>query len=53
MNLWQWLWGCRHKRTSRVFTMRSRRGKAQESYVVCLSCGKRIPYDLEAMKQLA
>lgn len=39
-----WLFGCTHAETSRVFTIDGR------SYVVCLTCGKEMNYDLEQMR---
>jgi len=35
--------GCWHQNTSRAFTVRN------ETYVVCLDCGRELPYSLEKM----
>ena len=35
--------GCWHRDTSRAFTV------AGETYIVCLDCGRRLPYSLEKM----
>jgi hypothetical protein len=48
-----WLTGCAHRRTSFPITCRTKRSPTEparnETYVVCLECGKRFPYDWEAM----
>jgi len=49
-----WLFGCAHRRTSFPITLRngsatSRRDGA-ETYMVCLDCGKHMPYDWAAMR---
>jgi hypothetical protein len=48
--LFDLLFGCAHKRLSRPVTPKARKGVGQETYVVCLDCGKRLAYDLNAMK---
>jgi len=37
------LFGCWHQNTSRAFTV------SGETYVVCLDCGRELPYSLEKM----
>jgi hypothetical protein len=49
------VFGCWHSRCSFPITLRSssRRSKAASltgTYVVCLDCGKELPYDWNAMK---
>jgi hypothetical protein len=49
------VFGCWHTRRSFPITLRSgsRRSKAASltgTYVVCLDCGKELPYDWNAMK---
>jgi hypothetical protein len=41
------VFGCRHARLSRLFTIRD------ESYMVCLSCGHQVYYSVEAMRPLS
>ena len=41
------VFGCRHERLSRVFTIHD------ESYMVCLACGYRVYYSVEAMRPLS
>ncbi len=36
--VFNWLFACRHKELTRVFTLDN------ETYRVCLACGKRIPF---------
>ncbi len=38
--------GCRHDRTTRPFTIQD------ESYMVCLDCGKQLFYSVESMRRL-
>lgn len=49
-----WLLGCSHSKTSRVFTLRVRRKLTCQqyklTYIVCLDCGKEFEYDLENMR---
>jgi hypothetical protein len=53
-----YLWGCKHRNTSRPFTTRNKTGpggeqrNVSETYIVCLDCGKKFPYSLEEMKVL-
>ena len=44
MNLADWLWGCSHRRTTLPMT------KNDETYVVCLECGRRFAYDWARMR---
>ncbi len=48
------MFGCRHSRYSFPITMRkgARRssGAARTTYVVCLDCGKELPYDWSEMR---
>ena len=44
LDLANWLCGCSHRRTTLPLT------KDNETYVVCLDCGKQFPYDVSAMK---
>ena len=46
-NLADWLLGCSHRRTSFPITCRAER---TETYVVCLECGTRMPYDWTLMR---
>lgn len=39
--------GCRHNRTTRPFTIEN------ESYLVCLDCGKQVFYSVEDMRRLS
>jgi hypothetical protein len=52
------LWGCWHSHYSFPMTVRSgarRQGAAaiNGTYVVCLDCGKELPYDWEEMKVIS
>ena len=50
------VFGCWHQRYSFPMTVRSgSAGGAQRkaTYVVCLDCGKQLPYDWQAMKVVA
>ncbi len=53
-NLLESVFGCWHNRYSFPITVRSRfRSQAANltgTYVVCLDCGKELPYDWEEMK---
>jgi len=46
-SLADWLLGCSHRRTGFPIT---RRGERPETYVVCLECGARFPYDWSRMR---
>lgn len=46
------LFRCRHSWLSSPFTPRSTSGEVSETYVVCLDCGKKFPYDWENMRQM-
>jgi DNA-directed RNA polymerase subunit RPC12/RpoP len=48
--LFDLLFGCRHRRLSRPVTPTKQSGDARQTYVVCLDCGKRLAYDLTAMR---
>ena len=48
--LFEFLFGCRHRRLSRPVTPAKQPGGAHETYVVCLDCGKRLAYDMTAMR---
>ncbi len=39
--------GCRHDRLTRPFTIQD------ESYMVCLDCGKQVFYSVESMRRLS
>jgi len=51
-----WLFGCSHRQTSFPFTCRVkgrvglRESHKTQTYVVCLDCGTRIPYDWSEMR---
>jgi N-glycosylase/DNA lyase len=44
---WQFVFGCRHARLSRVFTIKMR------TYQVCFDCGKECAYSLELMQPVS
>ena len=44
INLADWLWGCSHRRTTLPMT------RNDETYVVCLECGRRFGYDWARMR---
>jgi hypothetical protein len=44
--------GCRHRRTTMPMTPRSDNPDPSATYIVCLECGRRLPYDLNAMTAL-
>jgi DNA-directed RNA polymerase subunit RPC12/RpoP len=45
------LFRCSHRRLSRPVTPTTRAGDAKgQTYIVCLDCGGRFGYDLDAMK---
>lgn len=55
MSLFDFMFGCSHKRCSFPITTRGakRRSPAASvtgTYVVCLDCGQEFPYDWKAMK---
>ncbi len=66
--LWNLLFGCWHRRTSLPFTARentfagvkagstgrysARNSASTGTYIVCLDCGKHIPYSWEEMRVL-
>ncbi len=41
------VFGCQHDRLSRPFTIQ------QQSYMVCLECGRKIFYSMDEMRQLS
>ena len=43
------LFGCRHKRTAFPITNR----KQKRTYIVCLECGREIPFSWEEMRRVA
>lgn len=43
------LFGCRHRRTSRVFTNKG----CRLHWIVCFDCGKRLRYDWEGLGRIA
>ena len=44
------LFGCRHKKTTRPITPVHKLGTPpSDTYVACLACGKRLRYDLATM----
>ena len=56
-NLLNFLFGCWHKNTSFPFTSREKSSSSAQhsgatpgTYVVCLDCGKQLPYSWEEMK---
>ena len=49
--LFEILFGCTHRRLSRPVTPTRQSGNPdRQTYVVCLDCGKRLAYDLQAMR---
>jgi hypothetical protein len=44
--IFELLLGCRHEKITRPITPVNKFGKAGETYVACLDCGKRLHYDL-------
>ena len=46
-----WLHGCAHRQTSFPITLRAGRSTDDEleTYIVCMSCGRRLAYDWAAM----
>jgi hypothetical protein len=56
--LFDLVFGCRHANYSFPFSakaaaLRSRAASSTGTYVVCLSCGKELPYDWNAMRVVA
>ncbi len=48
------LFGCHHRRLTRPITPVHRPGTpASETYVACLECGRRFPYDTQNMRIVA
>jgi hypothetical protein len=55
MSLFDFVFGCSHKRCSFPMTTRGAKRRSPAAaltgtYVVCLDCGKEFPYDWTAMK---
>lgn len=49
-NIIDFIFGCSHSNTSRVFTLLLRGRWQKRSYIVCLDCGREFEYDLENMR---
>jgi hypothetical protein len=50
-NVFNLLFGCRHRRITRPITEAHKPGTpAGDSYVACLECGKRFHYDVTSMR---
>jgi hypothetical protein len=50
-NVFNALFGCRHKRVTRPITPVHKPGtQSGDSYVACLECGRRFHYDVTAMR---
>jgi hypothetical protein len=49
VKLGEHLWGCPHKKTSFPITLTT--GATPETYVVCIQCGRRFPYDWKSMSE--
>jgi len=47
--MFDFLFGCRHKRTTRPITPLHKPGTEADTYVACLDCGKRFHYDVTTM----
>jgi len=41
--IFEWIFGCHHRRLSRVFTI------DHKTYQVCFGCGRKLPYSWRAM----
>jgi hypothetical protein len=48
--LFDLFFGCAHRRLSRPVTPLEQADGAHVTYVVCFDCGKRLAYDLTAMR---
>jgi hypothetical protein len=46
-----WLFGCRHRELSRVFTTVGKSGFTKQHRVVCTRCGTEYEYDLTHMRR--
>lgn len=46
------LLGCTHRRTTFPISTRASRRKPASTYIVCLDCGKELPYSWEEMRIL-
>ncbi len=49
LDLAEWLFGCRHRKTTLPRTTVT--SAQSETYMVCLACGRRIPYDWATMRR--
>ncbi len=49
VKLGEHLWGCPHKKTSFPITLAT--GAGPDTYVVCMQCGRRFPYDWKSMSE--
>lgn len=49
LDLVDWLIGCRHRKTTLPKTTVT--SAHSETYLVCLDCGRHIPYDWTAMRR--
>jgi hypothetical protein len=47
--VWNLLFGCHHRLTTRPITPVSRRDQSTYSYVACLDCGRQFYYDTRNM----
>jgi transcription elongation factor Elf1 len=50
--IWDYLFGCTHANTSRVFTVRLKKWPrtVKRTYVCCLDCGQEFSYDWQNMR---
>ena len=55
VGLADWLCGCRHRKTTMPRTLRpnltagGRQSAQEETYIVCLECGRHLAYNLRTM----
>ena len=47
--MWNLIFGCHHRSTTRPITPVNRRDRSNYSYVACLECGKQFYYDTRNM----
>lgn len=47
------VWGCRHEHVSWPFTHRNDQGEREQTFQVCLSCGKSWWFDWDGMRRLS
>jgi hypothetical protein len=50
MRVLDWLLGCRHKKNISFPISRRIAGRVKPPYIVCLECGREIPYDWQRMR---